>query len=1083
MLIDNIRKIFDDRNLFNRDKDTNEVDGLNGHIVVRKKASIEEKLKAINLCAVVGFESTALDLPIIKVIDEGEGLGKYDVLVDDFNFLNSIINLGKESSNYKEKSNNEDINYEGKDLPEISFRVKDLSEVTNKEYGLIIDTDNDFLGDKINSSIIIDENCSENEFIAACNIATTLGLNTLGCNLPIAFTSNNINDSNKISICIGDRFADPDKVNGNVKFVPTSNRLLICGKDEELIETSNYFCKNYENIIRANEVNLKDFKEDINEILKPQVNKNKVTIFEKEYNFDWEVDDVKSILNDKLLDVINEDDKVEIKILVSEEKEIRDDLKDHIKSLLRDKNIDLNKCSVLCSYKQALSWIIEELIPCIKETINLDDIGSIDIKFKPFLPEGKSKWDDEDGSIPNIDASRNDNPDKYFDLPIRLVQELFPVDDLIQEEIGLSRDNIEFKILEDGNSDYEFIVYNKSNEQILYDTFDIKYSERPYLDEFEGIGKVHPSTGLVEVKVNNKVVVSETVKTDVERIWDVYQSEILDECKNYILEESNNNPTKDKQPFFDVLKLDILTSEPDYKLNVRQDIISVLSSLHEDIYFAGLDFFKTLGLKMVNEALDEPGLILPIINKRNGQGTYMKATLEKSEDSNVEEFNLDLCINELSISSAGLESVYIDIDGEKSYLETIKSKINYIEEKLNLGNYSFSNLVLRFNDEEIYIKNNNKFVKEDKLIDIRDINIPQDRVIGYEEYIQIIDKLRYVKGINVWRASKSYQGREIYSIEILKEYKSSLISRTKLINNKPVFQINNRHHANEVSSTNSAFLLVEQLLLNKDYTKYLDKVNIVMIPFENVDGGYIHYELQKDNPEWQFHIARFNSVGKEFARDYFNEDSKYTESRALTKLWHKWLPDILVDNHGVPKHEWDQQFSGYTSPWFKGFWLPRALFYGYFWYLDDEKYPQNKILSEALQDVVSDYINNDEEVTKWNVDWQNRFEKYAHKWMPKLFPANYYKDLIYYWLPYKPSNDAWHVSHRYPWITALDWTTEVSDETAQGDYLDLCSRTHNISDIATIDMMYKAKFEKHEECLKKDNELVLKSVRVRPIQV
>lgn len=256
-----------------------------------------------------------------------------------------------------------------------------------------------------------------------------------------------------------------------------------------------------------------------------------------------------------------------------------------------------------------------------------------------------------------------------------------------------------------------------------------------------------------------------------------------------------------------------------------------------------------------------------------------------------------------------------------------------------------------------------------------------------------------------------------------------------------------------------------------------------MIPFENVDGGYIHYELQKDNPEWQLHIARFNSVGKEFARDYFKEDSKYTESRALTNLWYKWLPDILTDNHGVPKHEWDQQFSGYTSPWFKGFWLPRALFYGYFWYLDDEKYPENKILSEAMQDKISDYINENKEISRWNVDWQDRFEKYAHSWMPKLFPANYYKDLIYYWIPYKPNKESWHVSHRYPWITAVDWTTEVSDETAQGEYLELCSLTHNLSDIATIDMMSKASFEKRKEVIESNGEIIIKDVRIRPIQV
>ena len=445
--------------------------------------------------------------------------------------------------------------------------------------------------------------------------------------------------------------------------------------------------------------------------------------------------------------------------------------------------------------------------------------------------------------------------------------------------------------------------------------------------------------------------------------------------------------------------------------------------------------------------------------------------------------DLNLFINELYIKNGEIDKVYVDLEISKNLSMEEEVDIEKIRKKIQNESYAFNNLVIRYGDKEFYIENKNKYKKVEEYIEIEDIDIPQDEVIGYEKYIQIIDKLKQVKGVNIFRASKSYQGRDIYAIEITKEYKSSLVSRNKLINNKPVFQINNRHHANEVSSTNSAFLLIKQILTQKDYKKYLDKLSIVMIPFENVDGGYIHYELQKDNPEWQFHIARFNSVGKEFARDYFKEDSKYTESKALTNLWHKWLPDILVDNHGVPKHEWDQQFSGYTSPWFKGFWLPRALFYGYFWYLDDDRYPENKLLSSAIQDVVSDYINEDKEITIWNKDWQNRFEKYAHQWMPKLFPANYYKDLIYYWIPYKVNENSWHVSHRYPWITALDWTTEVSDETAQGKYLKLCSKTHNLSDIATIDMMYNSSFDRSRKVVKIKNEIILKDVRIRPIKV
>ena len=1080
--MENLEELLNEKNFFNYDKNTSEVDGVNSSIIVPKNATLEEKLKAIDLCALVGFKSTALDLPIVKITEENESLSESDLNISEVDISDLTKNFIS-GSKVVESAKRDKLALSEKVY---NMQLKDLEDISSLEKGLLIDTDNDFLADEINAKIVLAKDCSNQEFVAACNIATIFGLNSLGCNIPLACSEDELDkDCDKIKVFVGKKFKNRNNNNfeNNISVDRENNSLIISGNNDDIIETSEFFCKNYEYLIKENEVSIKEFKRDIVDYLKPQTNTEIVNIFEKEYNFDWEVNDVKEIFKDKLSGKLSANDDVEVKILVSEEKEIRDDLKEFVIDYLDRENIKSTKCNVFCSYKQGLSWITEEIIPQMKEKLSLDNIGKIDLYFKPFLPEGKTTWNDEDGSIPNIDASRSDDPEKFFDLPIRLVQELFPVDDLIEKEIGLSRDNIDFKMLENGNTDYEFIVYDKSGQIIYKDVFDVEYSERPYLDEFPGIGKVHPNTGLVEVKVNGEIVLKQTVKTDVERMWDVFQSEILEDCKKYILDKSDGKPIIEKQPFFNTLRLEILTSEPDYKLDVRQDIISVLSALHEDMYFAGLDFFKTLGIKTVGQALEEPGLILPIIKKRNGQGTYMKATLEVAKVEEYDRNSVTVHIDKVYVKEGLLDTVYVDIKTEDTDSIVLMNRVKAIEDKILPSQYGFKTLHININGKDVEFINSNRFVKQVGSIDIRDMDIPQDRVIGYDEYIDIVDKLKKVDGIKVWKASKSYQNRDIYAIEITKEYKSSIVSRTKLINNKPVFQINNRHHANEISSTNSAFLLLEQLLQDEKYRSYLDKLNIVMIPFENVDGGYIHYELQKDNPEWQLHIARFNSVGKEFARDYFKEDSKYTESRALTKLWYKWLPDILVDNHGVPKHEWDQQFSGYTSPWFKGFWLPRALFYGYFWYLDSEKYPDNRILSEALQDVVSDQINADKEIEGWNLDWQNRFEKYAHQWMPKLFPANYYKDLIYYWIPYQPDPNAWHVSHRYPWITALDWTTEVSDETAQGEYLDLCSRTHNISDIATIDMMANAKYKFREDVIKKDNQIVLKNVRIRPIQV
>jgi hypothetical protein len=64
----------------------------------------------------------------------------------------------------------------------------------------------------------------------------------------------------------------------------------------------------------------------------------------------------------------------------------------------------------------------------------------------------------------------------------------------------------------------------------------------------------------------------------------------------------------------------------------------------------------------------------------------------------------------------------------------------------------------------------------------------------------------------------------------------------------------------------------------------------------------------------------------------------------------------------------------------------------------------------------------------------------------------------------------------------VDFTTEVSDETAQGDYLRLCTKTHFISDIATIDMLYKAETVMEDKSFE-DGGITLKKVRKRPIKL
>lgn len=306
---------------------------------------------------------------------------------------------------------------------------------------------------------------------------------------------------------------------------------------------------------------------------------------------------------------------------------------------------------------------------------------------------------------------------------------------------------------------------------------------------------------------------------------------------------------------------------------------------------------------------------------------------------------------------------------------------------------------------------------------------------------------------------------------------------TKRLSRCPSEIINARHHANEVSSTNAAFILLKRLLTEAIYRDLPRKLNLVLVPMENTDGTAIHYELQKEHPYWKFHVARFNAVGKEFYYDHFRQDTIHAEAMGLTRLFEKYIPDMIVDNHGVPSHEWEQQFSGYTSPSYKGFWLPRSLLYGYFWYVTDEQYRSNYSVNKMMEDVIADEIAADEEMTRWNQEWSAQFEKYAHAWMPKLFPADYYKNMINYWIPFAFDPAHRYPSIRFPWITTVAYTSEVADETAQGEYLNLCARAHAAHDEATIQMLMAAEHIHTCRCGCRDGQIFTEYLRLRPMVV
>lgn len=1083
-------------------------------IYLTEDLSWEKKKRAVETSLIMGFHSTSAKFPVAS---RREGMPIAD-------------NLAQLQKKYQKTSKKWPENYisatkEAKPILEFDRRKKKGLESLFSTGKFLEDQNFDQLPDKLNFKIVIPKDCNLSILIAACNFAFRFGMETTAFEGPILAGED----------WKGNLLVFEESSECGIELLEGKEREIVrvYGKGEELERFSTYLCEHFpilpEGKTWVNQLqditdgflmknldgqlsHLKAYEQelagDITAFVSPKIegaldkiqpifpkvefknHKASKKVYEKAYDIPWEVDVFKKILEEKVYNRLKSGDKVEIYGALSEEIDVRTRLTQEIEKDLIKRQIPSPKIQILCAYKQGFSWIEEVVLPQLEGK----KIQKIEIGFKPFLPEGVTEWLDEDGAVPSYNNLDMGDPNKWLDLPIRYLQELYPVDDLISNKLEIQRDMIEFVAYEGGQDiTYEIKAFADSPDPVLTSVYKASYSERSYLDGYPQMGKVHPSTGFIKVLVNGAEILHEFISTDVENIWDIYQREVLPDCKKFIETKTKGNISIDGQPFFSQLRLEVVVSEPDYKLPCREDLISSLDSLHEDMYFVGADYFKIYGMENSNVLLDAPGLILPVIRKGNGKPVF-KVTLydelekepcirsgDKIIKSQLKRDQVELYLQKLSYRDGKITAfLKTNIKEEKlieSYIDLLDKQVLEISRK-----FTGIDTLKIITDESCHTAEIMAYKEIEKDLNILDLDLLEDTLIGYDQYLHLINQLKRVAGIGVYPIATSYLGRDIYAIEVLPK-EEGYVSRVKRITNLPSEIIIARHHANEVSSTNAAFMLLKKILTEEKYRNLPDQLNLVMIPMENVDGTAIHYELQKDNPNWKLHVARFNAIGKEFYYEYFKPDTIHTEALGFTRLWEKYLPDVIVDNHGVPSHEWEQQFSGYTSPSFKGFWLPRSLLYGYFWVVTDEAYRSNYSVNKKIEEVIADAIDQDEEITAWNKEWMSRFEKYAHGWMPKLFPANYYKNMINYWIPFAFDSQHRYPSIRFPWITTVAYTSEVADETAQGGYLNLCAKAHVAHDESVIDMLMNSTCVYDEKWEISEDKISISCIRQRPIIV
>lgn len=741
----------------------------------------------------------------------------------------------------------------------------------------------------------------------------------------------------------------------------------------------------------------------------------------------------------KILNILKEISKplsthsgpVEVEIFITEPEKERHNFSKIIRNLLRQSGLINRKLDVrvLNAYKPGLSWMKEVVL---KEILK-KRVDRVEIAFRPFAERGLEE-------------------------SLRWLQEIYPIDEIFAKELRISKDRITFKKDSRIHQIYRVCAWRR-NKKVYEAQFSPKWKTMDYLIPFPRLGKVHPVTGWLSIKAGGKDILGQEIRTAPEHIWEIYQTKILP----LIAKETDRVISKKKvfppSPFFEELRFDIFYHYPIEKLKVGEERISPLEALHEEIYFVTLDFFSNY-LKSKNLSNQPIGRILPVIHphhpKRKGQFNFTLTHCNR--DVFLGDGSFQILLKGLAFRDSDV-LIYLWIEPEKeenlkhlkasllSFKQTVPSpwKIERVieEEKPDRGLRMIASV------SDIVQKKSLNHARKRK-----PLNIPVDRPIGYRESLTLLHSFKGLQGVHIIYEGTSSGGLPIYSMEHTLPCPSSFVSHWKRVIYKPTFLINCRHHANEVSSTNAGFKLSYLLTTRPEYQRLLKKVNVIINPMENVDGVVTLEEMLRLTPYDKLHAGRYNRVGQEYYGEYFNPKTPFGEAKVKANLWRRWLPDVCVDNHGFPSHEWEQPFSGYAPYRFREWWIPRTFFFFYLPFLEEKKGSQKRERSERVGRWIWNILKRDKDLNRWNQIFLSRYRKYRMQWLAPPHTQGKWTG----WLPLQKAFRETNFSYRFPHITFLDFITEVADEIVHKTMLRKCISAHLKTNLSILTLLNSLHF-------------------------
>ncbi|HEX3646216.1 MAG TPA: M14 family metallopeptidase [Vicinamibacterales bacterium] len=363
-----------------------------------------------------------------------------------------------------------------------------------------------------------------------------------------------------------------------------------------------------------------------------------------------------------------------------------------------------------------------------------------------------------------------------------------------------------------------------------------------------------------------------------------------------------------------------------------------------------------------------------------------------------------------------------------------------------------------------------------------------DTPIPPPEAYGILARMSSYKEATVYKVGQSYLGKDVWAMDLMPPIEASHWSQAKQTTMKPTIVYSARQHANEVSSTSHVLRMAELLLTDPVYREKLNKVNVVIHPITNADGAQLAYDLQKINPTYMLHAGYLGSLGVDVTAAQWDPDPVYPESGIRPKIWRTWLPDIFLNPHGYPSHEWVQMFSEYAA-WVRtrsvetrDYWTMRGWWMPGFGWLDDARYPRHKDEQTKLLTMITDYAKRVPETVALNARAYDRYRRYSFDFDQKNFKLDFTNGVLIYKSikGARASPTSPDFMTRNPNVTVWDGVTEAPDETARGDWMKLVANAGLQWDKAILDYLVQGHHEVERKVEPFWNGVTLSMNRPRP---